>query len=440
MTMQSGAQARPTGSGGSQIPAIGSLNWRVIILASLGAGLEFYDFIIYGIFAQYIAAAFFPAQDPLVALISVFAIYAVGYLSRPLGGLVFSHIGDRRGRRLSFMASLLIMTGATLAMAVTPGYAALGIAAPVLFTALRFIQGFAVGGEMPGAITYVAEMAPRRAGLACGIVVFFVNTGVFLGTSVSVVLHEALSPAAMGDYGWRIAFAIGGLFGIISLLLRRALQESPAFRAMAKAPPRIPALEIFRRFPGALIVGISVGAVVQTYNGLVFVALAPYLSTALGYDPTTVAVAINLAVGLLSIGILVIGFISDRFPRRHLHRFGAFAIALGAYPAYQAMVGHSVNITLLIAAIGLVGIFANGTFAALLADLFPTEVRFSGVALAYNITAAVFGGFTALITAWLLAATGDKASPGIFLAAVAALSFVVGLAHRRYAERAARIS
>ena len=119
---------------------------------------------------------------------------------------------------------------------------------------------------------------------------------------------------------------------------------------------------------------------------------------------------------------------------------GAFAIALGAYPAYQAMVGHSVNITLLIAAIGLVGIFANGTFAALLADLFPTEVRFSGVALAYNITAAVFGGFTALITAWLLAATGDKAAPGIFLAVVAALSVVVGLGHRHYAERAARIS
>ncbi|MDR6289367.1 MULTISPECIES: MFS transporter [Inquilinus] len=438
MTVQSGAQLR-SGSDRSQIPAIGSLNWRVIVLASLGAGLEFYDFIIYGIFAQYIAAAFFPAQDPLVALISVFAIYAVGYLSRPLGGLVFSHIGDRRGRRLSFMASLLIMTGATLAMAVTPGYAALGIAAPILFTALRFIQGFAVGGEMPGAITYVAEMAPRRAGLACGIVVFFVNTGVFLGTSVSVALHEVLSPAAMGDYGWRIAFAVGGLLGVVSLLLRRALQESPAFRAMAKAPARIPALEIFRRFPGALIVGISVGAVVQTYNSLVFVALAPYLSTALGYDPTTVAVAINLAVGLLSIGILVIGFVSDSFPRRHLHRFGAFAIALGAYPAYQAMVGHSVNITLLIAAIGLVGIFANGTFAALLADLFPTEVRFSGVALAYNITAAVFGGFTALITAWLLAITGDKAAPGIFLAVVAALSVVVGLGHRHYAERAARI-
>ena len=432
MTLQSDVRGRATAP-----PQAGTINWRVVVLASLGAGLEFYDFIIYGIFAQYIAATFFPSDDPMVSLISAFAVFAIGYLSRPLGGLVFSHVGDRAGRRRSFMASLLIMTGVTLAMAVVPGYAAIGLAAPLIFTALRFIQGLCVGGEMPGALTYVVETAPRRAGLACGIVIFCANTGVFLGTSISALLHGVLAPAAMEDYGWRIAFAVGGVLGAISFVLRRALEETPAFRSMRQRPARLPALEIFRRFPGPLLVGIGVAALVQAYNGLVMVALTPYLTKVAGYDPVTASFAVNVAVGLLSVAILAIGWAGDAVPRRYLHRIGAAAIMLGAYPAYQAMIGHSVDIVLLLAAIGLVGAFANGTFGALLTDLFPTEVRFSGVALAYNIAAAIFAGLSALITTWLLSATGDPASPGLYLAAVAAFAFLAGLLHRRYAVRLA---
>lgn len=428
MTLQSDLQGRAAAP-----PQAGAINWRVVVLASLGAGLEFYDFIIYGIFAQYIAATFFPSDDPMVSLISAFAVFAIGYLSRPLGGLVFSHVGDRTGRRRSFMASLLIMTGVTLAMAVVPGYAAIGLAAPLIFTALRFIQGLCVGGELPGALTYVVETAPRRAGLACGIVIFCANTGVFLGTSISALLHGILAPAAMEDYGWRIAFAVGGLLGAISVVLRRALEETPAFRSMRQRPARLPALEILRRFPGPLLVGVGVAALVQAYNGLVMVALTPYLTKVAGYDPVTASFAVNVAVGLLSVAILAIGWAGDAVPRRYLHRIGAAAIMLGAYPAYQAMIGHSVDIVLLLAAIGLVGAFANGTFGALLTDLFPTEVRFSGVALAYNIAAAIFAGLSALITTWLLSATGDPASPGLYLAAVAAVAFVAGLLHRRYA-------
>ncbi|MGL4963697.1 MAG: MFS transporter [Inquilinus sp.] len=432
MTVQSDVQGRATA-----LPQAGTINWRVVVLASLGAGLEFYDFIIYGIFAQYIAATFFPSHDQMVSLINAFAVFAIGYLSRPLGGLVFSHVGDRAGRRRSFMASLLIMTGVTLAMAAVPGYAAIGLAAPVIFIALRFIQGLCVGGEMPGALTYVVETAPRRAGLACGIVIFCANTGVFLGTSISALLHGVLEPAAMEQYGWRIAFAVGGLLGAISVLLRRALEETPAFRSMRQRPARLPALEIFRRFPGPLLVGVGVAALVQAYNGLVMVALTPYLTKVAGYDPVTASFAVNVAVGLLSVAILAVGWAGDAVPRRYLHRIGAAAITLGAYPAYQAMIGHSVDIVLLLAAIGLVGAFANGTFGALLTDLFPTEVRFSGVALAYNIAAAIFAGLSALITTWLLSATGDQASPGLYLAAVAAFAFLAGLFHRRYAVRLA---
>jgi MFS family permease len=421
-----------TGAGATDIK---TLNWRVIILASLGGALEFYDFIVYGIFAQYIAATFFPSSDPLISLINAFAVFAVGYLSRPLGGLILSHIGDRSGRRRSFLASLLIMTLATFAMAIMPSYATLGATASVAFILLRFIQGGCVGGELPNAITYVVETAPRRAGLACGIVFFCVNTGVFLATSVSSTLHSYLSPAEMQAYGWRIAFAIGALLGVVSYLLRAALEESPAFQRIRTQTARIPVVDLLKRFPGPVVVGIGVAGLVQAFNGLLIVAMAPYLTRVLGYDPRQVAVAVNIAMGILSFGIIAVGFASDFVPRRYFHRIGAVLLMLLSYPAYQALAGHSVNLYVLFAIIGLVGAFANGTFGVLLADLFPTEVRFSGIAMSYNIAAAVFGGFAPLIIGSLLATTGDKASPGYFIAAVAAVALVAGLFLKRYTIR-----
>lgn len=178
-----------------QEPAPPLINWRTTILASLGGALEFHDFIVHGIFAPYIAAAFFPASDPPTFLMRAFAAFAVGCLPRPVGGIVPSHFGDRFGRRRIFLFSLLLMTAATVGMALMPGCRPLGIAATAGFVFLRFVQGFCVGGELPGAITYVVEAAPRRAGLACGVVFFFVNTGVFLASSVSTGLHAALSLA-----------------------------------------------------------------------------------------------------------------------------------------------------------------------------------------------------------------------------------------------------
>ncbi|SDR35296.1 Predicted arabinose efflux permease, MFS family [Rhizobiales bacterium GAS191] len=431
--------APPSGLGErpSRNPAASkSLNWRVIILASLGGALEFYDFIVYGIFAQYIATAFFPSDDPLISLINAFTVFAIGYLSRPLGGLLLSHIGDRSGRRRSFLASLLIMTLATFAMAAIPGYATLGITASIVFVALRFIQGACVGGELPGAITYVVETAPRRAGLACGVVFFCVNTGVFLATSVSSMLHAYLAPADMQAYGWRIAFAIGGVLGLVSYLMRSALEESPAFQRMRANVVRVPVLDLVKRFPGPVLVGIGVAGLVQAFNGLLIVAMAPYLTRQLGYDPRQVAVAVNIAMGVLSLGIICVGFASDFIARRYFHRIGAILLIALSYPAYQALAGKSVDLYLLFAIIGLVGAFANGTFGVLLADLFPTELRFSGVALSYNVAAAVFGGFAPLIIGWLLAMTGDKASPGYFMVGVAAIAFLGGLFLKRYATRA----
>lgn len=410
------------------------IDWRTTILASLGGALEFYDFIVYGIFAPYIAVAFFPSSDPLTSLVNAFAAFAIGYLSRPIGGIVLSHFGDRFGRRKIFLFSLLLMTVAIVGMALMPSYQSLGIVATAGFVFLRFVQGFCVGGELPGAITYVVEAAPRRAGLACGVVFFFVNTGVFLASSISTGLHAALSPADMQSFGWRIAFGFGGLLGIVSYLLRNKLDESPAFQRLREArldTPRIPLFELLSRSPMQLVIGIGVTALVQAFNGVLFASMVAYMTRVAGYDGWTAAASVNLGIGVLSAGILVVGWASDRAPRRYFHRFGAVLFIIGSYPAYQAVVGQTINPYLLFALIGLVGALANGTFGVILADLFPTAVRFSGVAFTYNVSAAVFSGFAPLAVAWLVSSTGHKAAPGFYLVGVGVVALIANLGVRR---------
>src|SRR5215203_3844178 len=206
--------------------------WRIVLLASLGGTLEFYDFVIFGVFARDIAQAVFPATDPIVSLILSFATFAVGYLARPIGGIVLAHYGDRYGRRAVFLWSVFIMSGATLGMGLVPTYAHWGVAASLLMVTLRLIQGFCLGGELPGALTYVVEIAPRIAPFVCGVVFACVTMGVAAATGVSLLLRTLLQPTEVPVLAWRLAFALGGLGGILSFVLRRSLEESPEFARM----------------------------------------------------------------------------------------------------------------------------------------------------------------------------------------------------------------
>lgn len=405
--------------------------WKTISLASIGGGLEFYDFIVYGTFAQYIARVFFPGDDPGVSLVKTFAIFAVGYLARPLGGVVISHIGDRFGRRRAFLLSLVVMTAATLSMAAMPGFATIGIAAPIGFIATRFIQGCCVGGELPGAVTYVVETAPRRAGLACGVMFFCVNTGAFLATVVSSILHACLSAPEMEGYGWRIGFAIGGVLGVVGFVLRSSLHETAVFKALGeKRAARLPAVEVLRSHWLTILVGIGIVGVNQALIAILNVALTPYLTTVAGYDARTATMAVSYTFGLLSLGIVAIGFASDFMPRRWILQTGTFLVMVLSYPLYRALVGHSADIFVLLTAAALVCALVAGTFGTIAAELFPTRLRFSGLAIAYNL-AALVGGFAPLVTSWIVEASGDKAAPGIFLSIVAGVGFISALSLKR---------
>src|SRR5258705_13277049 len=211
--------------------------WRMILLASLGGTLEYYDFVIFGIFAAQIGRAFFPSQDPLVSLMVTFTTFAIGYLARPIGGLVLGRLGDKFGRRGVFLASIFVTSAATLGIGIVPAYASWGIAASVIVVLLRLTQGFCLGGELPGAITYVVESAPRMAPFVCSVVFGFVTMGVALGTTIAVIVGNVLTPAEAALYGWRIAFVTGGLLGLASFWLGRAFEESPGFVGLKRPAP-----------------------------------------------------------------------------------------------------------------------------------------------------------------------------------------------------------
>src|SRR4249919_1532542 len=184
---------------------------RIVLLASLGGALEFYDFVIFGVFAKDIADAIFPNPTPLISLMVSFAAFAAGYLARPIGGIVLSHFGDRYGRRRVFLISIFVMSGATVGMGLVPPFATWGAAASVLVVTLRLVQGFCLGGELPGALTYVVETARRQAPFVCGVVFACVTMGVAAATGLSLVLRTSLPPALMNAYGWRLAFVLGGV-------------------------------------------------------------------------------------------------------------------------------------------------------------------------------------------------------------------------------------
>jgi MHS family proline/betaine transporter-like MFS transporter len=238
----------------------------VVSLASLGGSLEYYDFVIYGIFAQYIARQFFPASDPNTSLILPFSVLAIGFLARPIGGIVLSGLGDRYGRRPVFLGSLFCMTAATILVGVLPSYEVWGLAAPLLLVSLRLVQGICLGGELPGALTCTAEAAPQRPGLACGVIILRVNGGVLVATLVNLGIQHALPPAEVASYGWRVAFLLGGFIGCISYLLRRSLEESPEFLRLHSVAAS-PVFEVLREHWKSVLTAAGVVAVIGGFNG-----------------------------------------------------------------------------------------------------------------------------------------------------------------------------
>jgi MFS family permease len=408
--------------------------WRVIILSSLGGALEFYDFVIYSMFAQYIGAAFFPASDPLNSLMLSFTVFAVGYIARPFGGVVFSHFGDKYGRRPVFIIAMLTMSLATVAMGLLPTYAQWGIAAPCLMVLLRLLQGFSLGGELPGAITYVVETAPRQGGFAAGFVFFCVNSGVALASALSWGVHELLPPADVSAWGWRIGFLFGGLLGFVSFWLRLSLEETSEFRQVRSVASKQPFLELIKSHPANVAVGIAALTATAGFNGLLF-AMPAFLPRVMGYSSVEAIEAQNVCLVVLSLGMLANAWLGDRIPRRWILGAGGLLMVLLAVPFFTVAANKSMNLLLLFAITGLVASLVNGTMAGVVADLFPTRIRFSGVAVSFNLAFSIFSGIAPLAAAALVKIMGSSTGPAYYMCLCAGITFIGSLFLHRYDGR-----
>src|SRR5205809_1159681 len=286
---------------------IGAAGWRIVLLASLGGSIEFYDFVIFGIFAKDIADAIFPNPTPLISLMASFAAFAAGYLARPIGGIFLSHFGDRYGRRPVFLISIFVMSGATLGMGLVPSFATWGAAASVLMVVLRLVQGFCLGGELPGALTYVVETAPRHAPFVCSVVFSCVTLGVAVAAVVSLAVRTWLPADLVATLGWRVAFVLGGLGGLLSFILLRSLEESPEFARMKQLASRQPFREVLRAHRVGVAVGVAVLAATAGFNGLFFAHMAAYMSGVLGYSPRQAVLSQTIGVIVHALGILAVG-------------------------------------------------------------------------------------------------------------------------------------
>jgi MFS family permease len=317
---------------------------------------------------------------------------------------------------------MLVVSVSTLAMGLLPTYAQWGAAAPLLLLALRLVQGFCLGGELPGAITYAVETVPHRASLVCGVVFACVNAGVLLATLVNLCVQELLPLAALSGWGWRIGFLIGGLLGLLGFRLRRALEETPAFAQMRRRVSRLPLREVLAAHPRPVLVGIATAAATAGFNGLLFVHMPGYLSGVLDYDAGRVSLALNIGIAALSFGLLAVAWLGDHVPRRHLLAAGAVLLLVGCWPWYVAAADRSVSLIVLFVLAAAGASFVSGVFGAVVADLFPTRVRYSGVALAYNVSFTAFSGTAPLLATAAISTTGAATAPALVMAGCAALA------------------
>ncbi|MGF6541908.1 MFS transporter [Paraburkholderia youngii] len=415
-------------AGRTHSPGLSRAQWKMILIASLGGSLEFYDFIVYGFFAHHIAAQFFPNASSLISMLAAFSVLAIGYVIRPLGGIVLSSWGDRYGRRPVFLGSIIVVTTATICLGLLPNFQSWGIAASILLILLRMLQGFCVGGEMPGAITYAVEAAPHRAGLAAGIIICAVNVGVLLATLVNLGIQTYLSSADAAAYGWRIAFLFGGFCGLLSYWMRRNLDESPEFKEMHGAVARQPFRETLRHHGKAVAAGALTIAVMAGVNGILYGHMPAFLVQQLHYAPQTAAIAQNAYLVVSSFGLLAAGWLGDKIARRYLLRTSAALLIVLSYPFYWALVNHTVDPVVLFVLAAVVFSLASGTWPSVLADQFPVQVRFSGIALAYNISVVVFSGFAPLLATMLVRATGSLTAPAYYVVGTCAVALLASFA------------
>lgn len=400
---------------------------RVVAASFIGNFVEWFDYAVYGYLATVIARVFFPEASATAGLLATFAVFAISFVIRPIGGLVWGHFGDRIGRRTALSLSILIMSMATFCVALIPGYATIGVAAPILLLVVRMVQGFSASGEYAGASAFLAEYAPqRRRGFFTSVVPASTATGLLVGSLLAALLTAVLNTGQLDSWGWRLPFLLAAPLGLIGRYIRLRLEDTPKFhelelREHANAPLR----ELFTHHRRAIVIALGVTCLNAVGFYLLLSYMPTYLSTELGVGETASFVASAITLTCYIGFIFGMGALSDRFGRKRVLIAASIGFTVLTIPLFMAL-----------GAVGIVGIIAiqialnflltmnDGTLPVFLAEIFPTRVRYSGFAFSFNTANALFGGTAPFVATLLIHVTGSNLAPAGYLVAAAVVAMI----------------
>ena len=409
---------------------------RVVMASLIGTTVEWYDFFLYGSAAALIFnKLFFPSFDPFVGTLLAFATYAVGFIARPLGGIVFGHYGDRIGRKRLLMLSLILMGTATVLIGLLPTYGQIGVWAPALLIALRLVQGFAVGGEWGGAVLMAAEHGDSaRRGFWASWPQAGVAAGSLLSAGVLALMAALQSEADFLSWGWRVPFLLSALLVVVGWYIRNRVSESPLFEhalAEAEVPPKLPAMEVLRERPRAIALGagLRVGENISYYILTVF--SLTYLVDVATETRSLALNALLIGAGVQFFAIPLLALLSDKIGRRPVYAAGGFGLAAFAFVFFPML---SSGDPLLIVAAIVIGLVLHsamyGPQAAFITELFPTRIRYSGVSIAYQLTSIFAGSLAPIVALWLYREYDSATPVAIYVGLTCAVSGISALLAR----------
>lgn len=402
---------------------------RVVVGATVGTIVEWFDIAVYAYLAVVIGSQFFPSADPTVSTLASLAAFGITFLIRPLGGIFFGHLGDRIGRQRTLAAVIVMVSGATFLIGLLPTYAAVGVLAPILLVLLRLLQGFSAGGELSGASAFVAEYAPAgRRGYLTSWVEFGAIAGFLLGSALTLLLNLTLSDAAMDSIGWRIPFLLAAPLGVVGWYIRSRLQETPEFAALVASGRRSPSplLESLR-YNWREILQTAGIALVQNAALYVIVTYMPtYFAKTLNYSRIEAPAAVLITMVVIVALIPPLGALSDRVGRKPMLAASCVGLAVFSYPMFVLMnLGNLVLATAALVVLGaLLAIFLSTTLIAM-NELFATRVRYGGFSIGYNVSVSLFGGTAPLFVGLLVLKTGNPAAPAFYIIVAAIITLGV---------------
>lgn len=395
---------------------------NVIAAIIIGNVLEWYDFVLFGVFATLFATQFFPHEDVNAALLSSFGVFAVGYLMRPIGGALIGHLGDKHSRKVAMIISLLVMGTATSLIGLLPTYAAIGLWAPILLVLFRMIQGLAVGGEFPGSIVILAEQAPdNRKAFVSSLSIVGAGLGMLAGSGAAVLLSALLSHQQVVAWGWRIPFLIGFFLALVGLYIRTKLWADNSRQVDTAI---IPFFELIQKYRSSLLKAVGIFSLGGVITGVLVIFLVAYLTHYLHYPPQVAYHLLLISTIAMVTMFPLSAYLADRFNNHRRWVMTGFSLLLViTLPLFIFMRQGIVECYAAVITLSIIYNFSCGPYLPLVVNLFPKQVRYSGIAVVHGVVLSIVGGTAPLILTWLISRFG-LLMPAVYMMVFIALALI----------------